>query len=191
MKNLQLKKIDIFKSKNSIYLILGLQKGRPSYRRSPQLSKENIQNLKTWKFFTFFLFLWVIFTLPDPEIPDPIRIRNTAVQYSSVWSVIVWRNNSTVAHVLTDEMARNWIRFFITFKANSTWRLRFVESIGRGHLSGIFRRKWIPRRLKAIPCRAEGPMVAWIFHSRFIYTVYFIFMDRRPVLCTLQIAVDF
>jgi hypothetical protein len=61
-------------SKIAIYLILGLHKGRPSYRRSLQPSKENIQHFKT-----FFLFLWVIFAFLDliesrsnPD-PDPIH----------------------------------------------------------------------------------------------------------------------
>ncbi len=57
-----------FWSKTAIYLSLGLPKGRPSYRRSLQPSKENIQQFKTWKFLYFFLFLWVIF---DPLDPDP------------------------------------------------------------------------------------------------------------------------
>ncbi len=48
LKNLQLKKTIFF------YLSLGLHKGRPSYRRSIQPSKENIQHFKTWNFFTFF-----------------------------------------------------------------------------------------------------------------------------------------
>jgi hypothetical protein len=33
--------------KNAIYLSLGLHEGRPSYRRSLQPSKENIQHFKT------------------------------------------------------------------------------------------------------------------------------------------------
>jgi hypothetical protein len=78
--------------KIAIYLSLGLFKGRPSYRRSLQLPKENIQHLKKIKFINFFLFLWVIFAIldPDPDCgsgsrdpiesgsrPDPFR--NTAV----------------------------------------------------------------------------------------------------------------
>jgi hypothetical protein len=35
-----------FLSKIAIYLSLGLHKGRPSYRRSLQPSKENIQHFK-------------------------------------------------------------------------------------------------------------------------------------------------
>ncbi len=50
-KNLQLKKNwIIFWIKTTIYLSLGLHKGRPSYIRSLQLSKENIQHFKTWNF---------------------------------------------------------------------------------------------------------------------------------------------
>ncbi len=46
-KNVQLKKkLYFFGSKTTIYLSLGLHKGRPSYIRSLQLLKENIQHLK-------------------------------------------------------------------------------------------------------------------------------------------------
>jgi hypothetical protein len=53
------KKIDIFLSTIAIYLSLGLHKGRPSYRRSLQLSKENI-----------FLFLSVIYAHLDLDPVD-------------------------------------------------------------------------------------------------------------------------
>ncbi len=62
------KKINFFGSKTTIYLSLGLHKGRPSYRRSLQPSKENIQYLKTWKFWTFFYFC-------ESFLPSWIRIR--------------------------------------------------------------------------------------------------------------------
>jgi hypothetical protein len=66
------KKINSWKiflwSKTTIYLYLGLHKGRPSYKRSLQLSKENIQHFKTWNFIIFSL-LRVIFALLDPD-PD-------------------------------------------------------------------------------------------------------------------------
>ncbi len=62
------KKFDIFVIKNSIYLSRVLHKERPNYR-SLQLSKENIQHYM--KFLNFFLFLWVIFALLDP---DPIDL---------------------------------------------------------------------------------------------------------------------
>ncbi len=66
-------------SKIAIYLHTVCQ----SYRRSLQLSKEDIHHFKTWTFTNFFLLLWVIFALldPDSEIririhrPDWIRIR--------------------------------------------------------------------------------------------------------------------
>ncbi len=66
-------------------------KGRQSYRRNLQPSKVNIQipALQNMKFITFFLLLWVIFALldPDPGTPlnlNPIRIRihNTGNNYS-------------------------------------------------------------------------------------------------------------
>ena len=56
--------------KIAIYLSLGLHKGRPSYRKSLHPSKENIQYLQNIKILDFFLFLWVIFALLDPD-PDP------------------------------------------------------------------------------------------------------------------------
>ncbi len=68
-KHLQLKKI--FYSKTTIYLSLGLHEERPSYRRSLQLSKENIQHFKTWNFLIFFYFCgsflpaWIRINWPD------------------------------------------------------------------------------------------------------------------------------
>jgi hypothetical protein len=46
-KTLQMKKNAVFLSKTATYLSIGLHKGRPSYRRSLQPSKENIQHFKT------------------------------------------------------------------------------------------------------------------------------------------------
>ncbi len=46
---------------NSCSKVKASIKERPSYRRSLQLSKENIQQFKTRNFFTFFFFLWIIF----------------------------------------------------------------------------------------------------------------------------------
>jgi hypothetical protein len=45
-------------------------KGRPSYRRSLQSLKENIEHFKTLNILTFFLFVWVIFALLNPDL-DP------------------------------------------------------------------------------------------------------------------------
>ncbi len=67
--NLQLEKeFNFLGSKTTIYLFLGLRKGRPNYRRSLQPSKENIQHFKTWNLLIF-VFLWVI--LPSLIWPDP------------------------------------------------------------------------------------------------------------------------
>ncbi len=71
----KLKKIDSWKkkkkfgSKTTICLSLGLHKGRPSYKRSLQLSKREHLALKNMKFLIYFLLLWVIFALLDLD-PD-------------------------------------------------------------------------------------------------------------------------
>ncbi len=85
-KNLLLKKI--FVSKTTINLPLGLRKGFPSYRRSLQSTKENIQHFKTWNLLIFFYFCgsfllsWSRIRIPNPDTdlqtwlnPDSIRIR--------------------------------------------------------------------------------------------------------------------
>ncbi len=61
-----------FWSKIAINLSLGLHKGRPSYRRSLQLSQKNIQQFERWNFVVCFIFFWVFFA---PLDPDPIRIQ--------------------------------------------------------------------------------------------------------------------
>jgi hypothetical protein len=79
--------IDIFfGSKTTSYLSQGLRKGRPSYKRSLQLSEVNIQHLKHE--ITYFFLLFVIFALLDLDMgrsgfrvwirihwPDWIRIQ--------------------------------------------------------------------------------------------------------------------
>jgi hypothetical protein len=75
----------------AIYLSVGLLKGRSSYRRILQPSKENIRNFKILHLLTYIIW-WAIFALlnPDPDCesdPDPgtplyqdpaqIRIHNT------------------------------------------------------------------------------------------------------------------
>jgi hypothetical protein len=53
-----------FISKIAIYLSPGLHKARPRYRRSLQLSKENISTSK-------FLFFYLLFMFVGPVEPDP------------------------------------------------------------------------------------------------------------------------
>ncbi len=53
-KNYSWKKTKFSEPKTTIYLSLGLHKGRPSYRRSLQPSKENIQHFNKWNFLIFF-----------------------------------------------------------------------------------------------------------------------------------------
>jgi hypothetical protein len=65
-------KLNFFGSKTTIYLSLYINyKGRPSYRRCLQLSKENIQHFKKWNFWIIFYFLGSFFALLDPD-PDPL-----------------------------------------------------------------------------------------------------------------------
>ncbi len=74
--------------KNCSLLFLGLQLGCSSIRRdlSPQKRASS-----TWSFFPFFLFLWVIFALSDPDPADlnqsgsmRIRNRNTALNWGKI-----------------------------------------------------------------------------------------------------------
>jgi hypothetical protein len=48
-----------FYPKMKFTLSLGFQKGRPSYRRSFQPSKENIRHFKTWNYWTFSIFVGI------------------------------------------------------------------------------------------------------------------------------------
>jgi hypothetical protein len=74
-------------------IFLGLHKGRPSYRRSLQPSKENIQYLKTWKFWTFFYFCgsflssWIrirnLNAVPDPDPATQINADPCGSGYGS------------------------------------------------------------------------------------------------------------
>ncbi len=58
----------------TIYLSLGLHKGRPIYRRSLQVSKESNLHFKIWNFFIFFYFCGS-FCPPGSGYGFPIRIR--------------------------------------------------------------------------------------------------------------------
>ncbi len=87
-----------FWSRNTMYLFLGLHKGHPSYKRSPQLSKENIQHFKTWNFLIFsylcgsLLHSWIRTQI---NWPDWIRIRIRSPECKgSYWS-------SSTANVVT------------------------------------------------------------------------------------------
>jgi hypothetical protein len=80
---LMVKFFTIFQLKKKLFLILkkiavsfslGLHERRPSYRRSLQSSKEEIQHFKTWNFPHFFLLLWIIiFDLLDLDPADQAK----------------------------------------------------------------------------------------------------------------------
>ncbi len=101
------RRIFFFFSKTTIYLSLGLHKGRPSYRRSLQLSKENIKYFKTWDF-SFFLFLWVIFALLDPDLDSKhsCSAPSCCLKRNPASYVVVTPHSAT--NNLTREEVRNW-----------------------------------------------------------------------------------
>jgi hypothetical protein len=86
-----------FFSKTAIYLSLGLHKVCPSYRRSLQLSKEAIQHFKTWTFTNFFLLLWVIFALLDPD-PDSESGSTDPTESGSGSAILVQNSSYLVIH---------------------------------------------------------------------------------------------
>jgi hypothetical protein len=67
LKKIQLKKIDLYASLKDVQ----------SIGEASQPSKENILHFTKLNLITFFLFLWVIFPLLDPD-PILIQIHNTA-----------------------------------------------------------------------------------------------------------------
>ncbi len=73
-----------FLSKIAIYLSLCLHKGHPSYRRSLQTAKENIQHFNRWNLLTvlyfsgLFLHSWIRIRIANLE-PDP----GTALNFGS------------------------------------------------------------------------------------------------------------
>ncbi len=68
--------LTFFKSKIAIFLCL-------RYRRNFQPSKENIQHFKKGKFINFFLCLWVIFALLDPDCESGYASREP-IAYGSI-----------------------------------------------------------------------------------------------------------
>jgi hypothetical protein len=68
-KKIQLKKIKFFFIITTIYISLSLHKGRPSYKKRLQLSKKRTSSTSKHEISKFFLLLWVIFALLDPD-PD-------------------------------------------------------------------------------------------------------------------------
>ncbi len=135
-KNLQLKKRLYFLIKNCYLPFPRPSKGRPSYRRSLQPSKENIQHFKAWNFQNVSIF-WVIFALldtdPDSESGFRIRIRIRTFGYGSVDLIgsgsvrIRIRNNDYKACSVTI----NWYRCRIIDRGIFKFLLNRSISIGR------------------------------------------------------------
>ncbi len=94
------KKLNFFADQTTIYLSLDLHKRRPSYKRSLQLSKKNIQHFKTWNFVNFSYFcgsflpslIWIQIPNTDKDPltrlnPDPIGIR----MRNPVWQITIFQ----------------------------------------------------------------------------------------------------
>ncbi len=73
-KKLQWENFFFFWMKNYNLPIPNLHKGCPSYKRSLQFSKENIQHFETWNFWFFFYFVGHFCLLLRIHWPDRIRI---------------------------------------------------------------------------------------------------------------------
>jgi hypothetical protein len=98
----------IFWIENCNLLIFRPPKGRTSYRESLQPSKENVQHFKTWKFFTFSIFVGH-FCPPDPDPATQINADldlETTLQFSThfcgiffmdMLPVLYSRTNSTIS----------------------------------------------------------------------------------------------
>jgi hypothetical protein len=155
-----------FKSKTTIYISLGLHKGFPSYRRSLQPSKENIQHLKTWNFLIFFYFCgsflpsWIQIRTPEPDTdplpllnPDPIRIRiqNTANKALSIqqsgrlslcwglwWCGRFTSNLDQPRHPLSS-VTGGQCKFFYKPSAVSSSSLFAVGSVGTPFVNSLFK----------------------------------------------------
>ncbi len=82
LKKFQMEKKILFWIKNYNLPIPRPPKKLPSYRRSLQPSKENIQHFKTWNFNNFFLLLWVIFALLDSGSTDLVESGSNPIRNS-------------------------------------------------------------------------------------------------------------
>jgi hypothetical protein len=121
-------------SKNAIYLFLVLREGRPSYRRSLQPSKENIQHFKSWNL-NFFLFLWVflpswiLIRIPPTKIyVDPCGSGSTKCFWFFLWQLALAFLSSYCEFSLAQllEMLANF-SFYILGAATQWWILQWFH----------------------------------------------------------------
>jgi hypothetical protein len=118
------------------------------YWRSLQLSKEAIQHFKTWTFTNFFLLLWVIFALLDPDpdsesgsgSTDPIESGSgSATLLVSVLSCSLYSRhsgNGFARMVFAWALAILWN--WLTEKCSTTWpRIVLFGSVVLGHSSVV------------------------------------------------------
>ncbi len=151
-------KIYIFWSKIAVYLSLGLLKGHPSlYKRILQPSKENIPALQNMKFLNFYLFLWVIFALLDPDqgsgstdlIESDIRVlqRPFDSRWLKIFPLIAVESNKEASmkqfESLFVDLDNNLRRLGISTYGLSDTTLEEVYKIFS--LFSVFRIRWIQK----------------------------------------------
>ncbi len=108
-----------FFDQTTIYLSLGLHKGRPSYRRSLQLAKENIQHFKTRNFLIFILLLWFTFALLNPYPDSEYGFGSTDL----IESRIQYGSGSETLNFKTPVLRRKHLRAFVWAGKRTLWCL--------------------------------------------------------------------
>ncbi len=126
-------KIQIFLVKNcNIFVLRHPYKGHPSYRRNLGPFKDNIQRIKTWDFFTFFLFIG-LFCIPDP---DPAPQNNWILIQSGEHGAIIYCTRSCMHAKTSESILSQWelLTGGISYLNQSEWhtaRRPFSEASGK------------------------------------------------------------
>jgi hypothetical protein len=154
------KKMNVFfYSKIVIYLSVGLDKGCPGCRRCLQLSKENIQHLKTWNFFIFFSVLVGHFCPPGPDPADQNQYESMRSRVQRIWLFLEIKDTDPLmgaklkskTHLLNTffDFLSRFLRVCLqSLKKVLIWPLKknFVKKIEKGvkkrRISRWFRIRW-------------------------------------------------
>ncbi len=137
--------LSFFDKKNC--LSLGLHKGRQSFRRSLQPSKENIQHFQKMKFINGFLFFWAIFwifcplgsvlrirTLTRIQGPPWIRIHNTGFQLTSFYygnCFVSWQSVFHISRKILN-LSPNLYRYLVV-----NWKFALIETLPDFRQNGL------------------------------------------------------
>ncbi len=156
------KKIKFVRSKNTICLSLGLQKGRPSYKRRSLQPPKKTSSLQSMDFLIFFLLCELFLSsgirirIPNPDTdpltwlnPDPIRIRIWITACCRTFSMEVGSMSGEVILFSTARMTPSsvWMPMavepsLIASMAYSTWHMDTVHFVyglqdSWGHEQGL------------------------------------------------------